>query len=184
MFDIGWTELLLIGVVALIVVGPKDLPGMFRTLGRISARMRSMAREFQRAMDQAADESGVKDVAADLRTATSARRLGLDTIQDSARRFQKSFTEETGVGASSKASGKPVGKKPVGSESGAAADPVETEPSGQTRSPAQPAGAGKPEADPGKTIAADADAAAAETVQQPEPAPAAESVESSEDARK
>ena len=53
MFDIGWSELLLIGVVALIVVGPKDLPRMFRTLGQFTARARHMARDFQRAMEDA-----------------------------------------------------------------------------------------------------------------------------------
>jgi len=45
-FDMGMSELLVIGVVALIVVGPKDLPGMFRTLGRFTARAKSMAREL------------------------------------------------------------------------------------------------------------------------------------------
>ena len=44
MLDIGWSELLLIGVVALIVIGPKDLPHMFHALGRITARARAMAR--------------------------------------------------------------------------------------------------------------------------------------------
>jgi sec-independent protein translocase protein TatB len=88
LFDIGWTELLLIGIVALIVVGPKDLPVMFRTLGRFTAKLRAMGREFTRAMEQAADESGVRDVARDIRTATDLRRTGLDTLKDAATKFE------------------------------------------------------------------------------------------------
>lgn len=89
MFEIGWTELLLIGIVALIVIGPKDLPDMFRTMGRFTAKMRSMARDFQRAMDQAAKETGVNDIAADLKAATSAKSMGLDAVKDAASRFEK-----------------------------------------------------------------------------------------------
>lgn len=92
MFDIGWSELLLIAIVALIVVGPKDLPGMFRTLGRFTAKMRAMARDFQRAMNEAADEAGVGEinkVAGDLRKATSPTRLGLDRLNEAADRFEK-----------------------------------------------------------------------------------------------
>lgn len=85
MLDIGWTELMVIGVVALIVVGPKDLPGLFRKLGQFTARARGMAREFQRAMESAADESGVKDIARDLKESASGKDMGLDEFRDIAR---------------------------------------------------------------------------------------------------
>jgi sec-independent protein translocase protein TatB len=89
MFDIGWTELLIVGVVALIVIGPKDLPEMFRTLGRFTTKARGMARDFQRAMEAAADEAGVKDVAKDLKDVTSARSMGLDAVKNAATKFEK-----------------------------------------------------------------------------------------------
>lgn len=89
MFDLGWTELLVIGIVALIVIGPKDLPGMFRTLGRFTAKARNMARDFQRAMDEAADEAGVKEVTKGLKDAANPRKMGLDALNDAADKFEK-----------------------------------------------------------------------------------------------
>jgi len=89
MLDIGWSELILISVVALIVIGPKDLPDMFRQLGRFTGKMRSMARDFSRAMEQAANESGVKDVAKDLKSATSAQGLGLGAVKDAMTKFER-----------------------------------------------------------------------------------------------
>lgn len=118
MFDIGWTELLVIGIVALIVVGPKDLPGMFKALGRFTAKMRNLAREFQRAMNQAADESGVSDITSDLKALRSAKSLGLDAVQDAADRFKGGW--KTGLDqAGSASAAEPAGSK---AESSAAAE--------------------------------------------------------------
>ena len=55
MFGMGWSEMVLIGIVALIVIGPKDLPKMFRALGEFTGKARGMAREFSRAMEAAAE---------------------------------------------------------------------------------------------------------------------------------
>ena len=57
MFDIGWTELLVIAVVAIIVVGPKDLPRMLRTFGQTIGKMRRMANEFQSTFNDALKEA-------------------------------------------------------------------------------------------------------------------------------
>jgi sec-independent protein translocase protein TatB len=89
MFDIGWSELLLIGVVALIVVGPKDLPVMFHTLGRLTAKARQMAREFSRAMEDAAKETGINDVASDLKGIASKKSLGLEALERATEKFEK-----------------------------------------------------------------------------------------------
>jgi len=89
MFDIGMTELLVIGIVALIVVGPKDLPGMFRTLGRFTGKVKGMAREFQKAMDDAADDAGVKDIGRDLKGMSNPKKYGLDKLNEAADSFEK-----------------------------------------------------------------------------------------------
>ena len=78
MFDIGFSELMVIGVVSLIVVGPKDLPGMFRTVGKYVGKAKGMAREFQRSMEDAADASGLSDVTKDFKDMAS----GLDDVKD------------------------------------------------------------------------------------------------------
>lgn len=85
----GWSELLLIGVVALIVVGPKDLPVMFQSLGKMTAKVKRMAREFSRAMEDAADSTGMKDVASDLNKTMNPKSMGIDKLRDAADRFDK-----------------------------------------------------------------------------------------------
>ena len=86
--DLGWAEMFLIGVVALIVLGD-DLPRVFRTLGQFTGKLRRMAREFQRAMEDAANEAGVKETAADLKKMTSPKKMGLDKLNEAAESFDK-----------------------------------------------------------------------------------------------
>ena len=62
MFDFSWTEILLIAVVALVVIGPKDLPRVLRSVGQWAARARAIAREFQGQIDQMVRDSELEEV--------------------------------------------------------------------------------------------------------------------------
>jgi len=62
MLEVGWTEMLVIAIVMIVVVGPKDLPGMLRTFGRTTAKMRKMAGDFQRQFNEALQEAELDDV--------------------------------------------------------------------------------------------------------------------------
>jgi sec-independent protein translocase protein TatB len=62
MFDISWSEFLLIGIVALIVIGPKELPAVMRTLGQWMRKVRSMASEFQNQFQEAIREAEMADL--------------------------------------------------------------------------------------------------------------------------
>ena len=97
MLDIGWSEMLIVGVVALVVVGPKDLPKMFHAVGEFTGKARGMAREFQRAMETAAKEAGVDGIAKDLRKVTSGRALkdavGFDEIEKDFRSIGRDMTD-------------------------------------------------------------------------------------------
>lgn len=62
MFEIGWTEMLVIAVVMIVVVGPKDLPKMLRAFGKTTAKLRSMAGDFQKQFNEALKEAELDDV--------------------------------------------------------------------------------------------------------------------------
>ncbi len=90
MLDIGWSELLVIGVVSLIVVGPKDLPKLFKAAGEFTGRARGMAREFQRSMEAAADDSGLKEVSNSLK---GIDRLNMNAATKSARKYAEGLVK-------------------------------------------------------------------------------------------
>ncbi len=80
MLDIGWSEMAIIAVVALFVIGPKELPRMLRTVGQFAGKIRSMAREFQDGIDEAVRETELDEVRKQF---DSARRLDIKkSIED------------------------------------------------------------------------------------------------------
>ena len=70
-FGLGSSELLLVAIVALIVIGPKDLPRLLRTMGQYMRKIQGMAREFQNHLNEAAKEAGVDDVKKEVKGMTN-----------------------------------------------------------------------------------------------------------------
>mgnify|MGYP001269127515 CR=1 FL=1 len=62
MFDIGWQEIFILAVIALIVIGPKDLPGAVRTITRGLRKARSLARDLREGMDDVVREAEMEDL--------------------------------------------------------------------------------------------------------------------------
>ena len=102
MFDIGWSELLLIGIVALIAIGPKELPTVLRTLGQYMGKVRRMASEFQGQFQEAMREAELvelKKQAEDLKSSVSdlgnsVSDLGnLDPLADTQKKIESAFDD-------------------------------------------------------------------------------------------
>jgi len=62
MFEVGWTEMLVIAIVMIVVVGPKDLPKMLRAFGKTTSKLRVMAGDFRKQFDEALKEAELDDV--------------------------------------------------------------------------------------------------------------------------
>ena len=82
MFDLGGGEMLLIGIVALVVVGPKELPALFRTVGQFTGKARAMAREFTSAMNTAADQSGMSELNKTLKGVAKPMSYAADRLRE------------------------------------------------------------------------------------------------------
>ena len=133
MLDMGWTEILVIGVVALIVVGPKDLPRMLRTLGQHTGKLRGMAREFQKSMDDAARDADMAEFKEINKSLNDVRAIGSDAakaVQQGIKTVDKEMEAATDLkkaAATPSADPKPVKAPetpPEGVESTAAAEPA------------------------------------------------------------
>jgi sec-independent protein translocase protein TatB len=93
MFDIAWSELLLIGIVALIVIGPKELPGALRTLGIWMGKVRRMAAEFQGQFQEAMREAEIDQLKKDMddMAAKAQNYAHFDPMEDVRKDIEKSM---------------------------------------------------------------------------------------------
>ena len=97
MFDLGWMELLIVGITALVVVGPKGLPVMFKKVGFFVGKARRLAREFQYNMEAAADDTGLKDASELLKTVDtfkSPNKIRKEAVKNVVNTVQSSKPEE------------------------------------------------------------------------------------------
>src|SRR5262245_34323931 len=90
MFDISWGELILIGMVALIAIGPKELPGALRTLGQWMTKIRRMASDFQNQCNEAMREAEMADLKKQVDTLTS----GFDPIETVRREIETAVEDK------------------------------------------------------------------------------------------
>jgi sec-independent protein translocase protein TatB len=110
MFDIGGGELLVIGVVALLVVKPKDLPGMFRTVGNAMGKVRRMASEFRWQFDEAMREAEIdqaKKAFTDINDVAQSVKPGFNPL-DTIRSEIQSVKEEIRAGKPAAAAATPA----------------------------------------------------------------------------
>jgi sec-independent protein translocase protein TatB len=145
MFDISWTEFLLIGVVALIFIGPKELPAVLRTLGQWTRRIRSMAADFQNQFQEAMREAEmadlkkqVDDIAHDIKSYDPLKDVRSD-VEAAGKDIQSSLEKpaESAAGAATTQSETPA----VSEATATAPGPVAREAVAELAAPAEPAAA-------------------------------------------
>jgi sec-independent protein translocase protein TatB len=142
MFDFSWSELLLIGIVALIFIGPKELPGVLRTLGQWMAKIRRMAGDFQNQFHDAMREAELADLKkeVDEMSAHAANYSNFDPLGDVRKEMESAQRDiETAV------ADKPAVASPAVGEPAVATAPVSDAVPDPSPAPAAAAGEGAKE---------------------------------------
>ncbi|MPZ58835.1 MAG: twin-arginine translocase subunit TatB [Rhizobiales bacterium] len=137
MFDIGWSELVIIGVVALIVIGPKELPGVLRMAGQWIGKVRRMASDFQGQFQEAMREAEMADL-----------KKQVDEITDTTRDLTSQFDP---IGSMRDEFDDPFGDKTKVTDAGAVNPQAD---SGEAVLPAPAEPIAEPAADPASATAA------------------------------
>jgi sec-independent protein translocase protein TatB len=114
MFDIGWSELVVIAVVALIAIGPKELPGVLRTVGAYMGKIRRMASEFQGQFQEAMREAEMADLKkqVDEMTDTAKGFTDFDPLASVKKEVDSFTADPLGSSTSSAASASPEAAAP------------------------------------------------------------------------
>ena len=122
MFGIDSSELLLIAIVALVVIGPKELPGLLRTWGRWMAQMRGMASEFRGHVDEMVRQSELDEVKKQLTGASGLDLQSLDPTKEIRSHIEQGMAE----GEKAIAEGKSLFDNPLAEPESAPQIAVET----------------------------------------------------------
>jgi sec-independent protein translocase protein TatB len=145
MFDIGWSEMAVIMLVALVVIGPKDLPRLARTLGQWVAKGRSMAREFQRSLEDMAREAELDDVKREIeKVGRTNIKKSIEKTIDPTGELGRAFDTNSSSPSSGKAPTKALGSAP----NGEAKEPATKQPEVTSEQPATTAPATTAKAEP------------------------------------
>jgi sec-independent protein translocase protein TatB len=127
MFDLGWSEMAIIMLVALIVIGPKDLPKVARTIGQWTGKARALARDFQRSLDDMAREAELDEIKKSIDKVgnTSLRQVVKDAV-DPDDELEQAF--DVGDSKATKKPRSPSNVKPMAATTGpkTALPPTET----------------------------------------------------------
>lgn len=175
MLEVGWSEILVIAIILIVVVGPKDLPAMMRTFGRVMGRVRTMANEFRSQFDEAMREAELDDVRKGLSEVnkynpTNTIRDAMNPIRQLGQDIKSDLQKASSIPTATKADeGTPVSElasDPIVDPEPAAAEPAKIEPAPAAVTKPQPnAAATAPAAAPAAVVAEPAPAAARKPVQ-------------------
>jgi sec-independent protein translocase protein TatB len=130
MFDFAWSEIAVIAMVALVVIGPKDLPKALRMVGTWVGRARSIAREFQNSLDQMIREAELEEVRKTLETAASVDvAQAIETTIDPGGELKRSLAEPLlPEAAAATPAASPPGPEPAEPGAGATPEPATATP--------------------------------------------------------
>jgi sec-independent protein translocase protein TatB len=148
MFDIGWSEMAVILLVALIVIGPKDLPRVARTMGRWAAKGRAMAREFQTALEDMAREAELDKVKQEI------EKAGRTNIGKTIEKTIDPTGELTKAFDPSATGGKPAGGQKPNGGLAERSSPADASPADPSPAKASAADASPPKPSPAKPSSA------------------------------